>query len=218
MRPEQHHSPTALNGAASAHGSLGERLRAQRAANGIGVRELARRIGVSGSLISQIETGKVLPSVNTLYAMVAELTGSFDELLFGERGVEAAVSSSTGVDTPATVDPYPPGPAIQRAAERNTVQLNRGIRWDRLTRDSVPGVEFLYVVYEPGAESAPPGNFQIHTGREWCYVISGTLRVTIAIDDYVLESGDSMTFDASLPHRLTNADTQTAETIWFLIR
>lgn len=218
MGSEQHHSRATLDGAASSFGGLGERLRARRAASGVGVRELARRIGVSASLISQIETGKVQPSVNTLYAMVAELSGSFDELLFGESDVEPAVMSDTSGQTSAVVDADPPSPTIQRAAQRKSIELNHGVRWERLTRGSEPGVEFLYVVYESGAASAPPDDFQRHTGREWCYVISGALRVTIGPHDYVLNAGDSMTFDASLPHRLAGTDAQKAEAVWFLIR
>lgn len=50
---------------------LGARIRAARVARGIGVRELGRRVDCSGSLISQIERGRVNPSVNTLYAISA---------------------------------------------------------------------------------------------------------------------------------------------------
>ena len=52
---------------------IGPRLRAQREQLGVSLRELARRIGVSASLISQIERDKVNPSVSTLYSLVQEL-------------------------------------------------------------------------------------------------------------------------------------------------
>ena len=52
---------------------IGPRLRAQREQLGVSLRELARRIGVSASLISQIERDKVNPSVSTLYSLVKEL-------------------------------------------------------------------------------------------------------------------------------------------------
>ena len=55
------------------HVALGERLREKRTERGLGLRELARRLDVSPSLVSQIETGKIQPSVRTLYAMVSEL-------------------------------------------------------------------------------------------------------------------------------------------------
>ena len=81
---------------------IGEQLRARRHSRGLTLRELADRLGVSASLISQIERGRANPSVSTLYAMVAELDVSLDELLFNERRGElrrrrpAAARSSGG--------------------------------------------------------------------------------------------------------------------------
>ena len=49
---------------------------------------LASRLGVSPSLISQIETGRANPSVSTLYAIAAELDVSLDEPLFNDRRPE----------------------------------------------------------------------------------------------------------------------------------
>src|SRR6185295_11155296 len=59
---------------------VGPRLRAHREQRGLSLRELARRLGVSPSAISQIETGKSRPSVSTLYSIVTELGMSLDEL------------------------------------------------------------------------------------------------------------------------------------------
>ena len=64
---------------------MGERLRAARRDRHLSLRVLAERLGVSPSLISQIETGRANPSVSTLYAIAAELDVSLDELLFNDR-------------------------------------------------------------------------------------------------------------------------------------
>src|SRR6478735_7396345 len=72
-------------GARPDYPQMGERLRAARAARGLSLRVLASRLGVSPSLISQIETGRANPSVSTLYAIAAELDVSLDELLFNDR-------------------------------------------------------------------------------------------------------------------------------------
>ena len=69
------------------HPEMGEALREARAARGLSLRELADRLGVSPSLISQIETGRANPSVSTLYAIVTELDVSLDEV-FRESGAE----------------------------------------------------------------------------------------------------------------------------------
>ena len=69
---------------------VGHRLRAERERRGIGLRELARRVGVSPSLVSQIELDRVNPSVSTLYAIVTELGMTMSDV-FGERPEERVV-------------------------------------------------------------------------------------------------------------------------------
>jgi transcriptional regulator with XRE-family HTH domain len=59
---------------------VGAHLRARREEQGVSLRELARRLQISPSALSQIETGKSRPSVGTLYAIVSELRMSLDEL------------------------------------------------------------------------------------------------------------------------------------------
>src|SRR5437016_13220621 len=67
-----------------ASSDLGPRLRAIRLRQGVGLRELARRLDLSPSSISQIETGKTRPSVRTLYAFASEVGVTVDEVLFNE--------------------------------------------------------------------------------------------------------------------------------------
>jgi transcriptional regulator with XRE-family HTH domain/mannose-6-phosphate isomerase-like protein (cupin superfamily) len=212
------------------YATLGARLRDRRQRTDLSLREIARRIGVSASLISQIETGKVQPSVATLYALVRELGGSFDEIMFGEpppEGVAGEASDShnggqgpqpgesPGAAVGAALLNHPPIPLVQRADNRKTLQFNSGVRWERLTAESVPGVEFLYVVYQPGAESGPPGDFQRHSGREWCYIVSGVLHIVVGFESHRLEPGDAITYDSAAPHRLENRGSQPVESIWF---
>src|SRR4249920_3873217 len=66
---------------------IGTRLREERERVQISQRELARRIGLSASLISQIESGQSKPSVSTLYAIVTELGVSVDDIFSGANGV-----------------------------------------------------------------------------------------------------------------------------------
>ena len=74
----------ASRGAQPDYPEVGERLRARRRERHLSLRDLAERLGVSPSLISQIERGRAKPSVSTLYALVAELDVSLDELLFND--------------------------------------------------------------------------------------------------------------------------------------
>src|SRR6201994_4713788 len=71
---------------------VGAGLRKHREEAGMSLRALAREVGVSPSLISQIEHGKATPSVATLYAIVSELGVSLDELFFAQPRGAAAVA------------------------------------------------------------------------------------------------------------------------------
>jgi transcriptional regulator with XRE-family HTH domain len=190
---------------------MGDRLRAERRAHGLSLRELADRLGVSPSLISQVETGRAQPSVSTLYAIAAELGVSLDELLFAGR---PDIAPRRGRGRPR--DPELP-PPVQRAGDRKRIRLASGVVWDRLTTSSEPGVEFLYVTYEVGGASGPEDAFQRHQGHEWGFVVSGTLHVTIGFEDYVLGPGDSISIDSMVPHRLSNQGPDPVHGIWFVL-
>ena len=95
-----------------------------------------------------------------------------------------------------------PAAPVQRAASRHRIRLASGVNWERLTTLSEPGIEFLHVTYEVGGASSPPDAFQRHPGHEWGYVLSGRLQVQIGFDEYVLEPGDAISINSTIPHRL----------------
>jgi len=200
------------------HPPIGERLRAERQAHSLSLRDLADRLGVSPSLISQIETGRARPSVSTLYAIAAELGVSLDDLLFldADRATppEDPRLAERGI---GVVGKGPrPGP-VQRAADRKHIRLASGVIWERLTTDSDPDLEFLYVTYEVGGASSPEHEFQRHGGHEWGFVLTGTLTVTIGFDDYELAPGDAVSIPSTTPHRLYNQGTEPVHAIWFVL-
>jgi transcriptional regulator with XRE-family HTH domain len=196
---------------------MGDRLRAARRRRHLSLRDLAARLGLSPSLISQVETGRAKPSVSTLYAIAQELDVSLDELLFndagrGDRG-SAAGLSVVGPATPTSRGTSP----VQRADDRKVIRLASGVVWERLTTESVPGIDFLYVTYEVGGASSPESEFQRHGGHEWGFVLSGTLGVTIGFEEHVLGPGDSISIDSTMPHRLYNRGTVPVHGIWFVL-
>lgn len=203
------------------YSAMGDHLRAARRRRHLSLRELAGRLGLSPSLISQVETGRAKPSVSTLYAIANELDVSLDELLFNDagragRGDDAALRV---VPTAMTAAPpvSPAGEPVQRADERKVIRLASGVVWERLTTDSVPGIDFLYVTYEVGGASSPEHEFQRHGGHEWGYVLSGKLGVTIGFQEHELGPGDSISIDSTVPHRLYNRGTVPVHGIWFVL-
>lgn len=201
--------PRQPNGSAPEYGVIGDHLREVRQARGLSLRALAERLGVSPSLISQVETGRARPSVRTLYAMANELGISLDELMFPDAPPDTGNGSGREIDLPA--DP------VQRAGNRKIIRLASGVVWERLTTASIPNVDFLYVTYEVGGASSPATEFQRHPGQEWGYVLSGSLGVTIAFDEVVLGPGDAIAFDSTAPHRLYNAGSEPVHGIWFVL-
>ena len=186
---------------------VGIRLREGREKRGISLRELARRVGVSPSLVSQIELDRVNPSVSTLYSLVTELGMTMGDV-FGDNAQPA----------PRVVRERPGGHGLVTDPEtRRVINLASGVRWERLTPDSDRDVEFLYVVYPVGAESCAENALVTHGGREYGYVTSGTLGVRVGFDEYELGPGASIAFDSSSPHRLWAIGGEPVHAVWLVI-
>ena len=204
------------NGAGLEYGEMGDRLREARQARGLSLRGLAERLGVSPSLISQVETGRARPSVSTLYAIVTELGISLDELVYPDARRPSKAPEPAAAAEELTSATMPAGP-VQGAMGRKSIRLASGVIWERLTTASLPNVDFLYVTYEVGGASSPEHEFQRHGGQEWGYILSGSLGVNIGFDEYVLGPGDAVAFDSGRPHRLYCAGDEPVHAIWFVL-
>jgi transcriptional regulator with XRE-family HTH domain len=191
---------------------LGRRLRAERLGQGIGLREMARRLGISASALSQIETGKAQPSVSKLFDIVNLLNISVDGLLAGADGRPRGGGPGM-VDTPGHQGFF----SLQRDGEHESLELESGVVWARLTAGSFPGVEYLRVTYQPGARSSREGSFMRHAGQEFGYLLSGRLLVEVGFDAHELGPGDSISFPATTPHRLSNDGPEPASAIWCIL-
>jgi transcriptional regulator with XRE-family HTH domain len=195
---------------------IGERLRAARTARGIGVRALSRLVGVSGSTISQIELGNVMPSVATLYRLVSVLQISMDELFAVPPALPNAAAAHDAPARPRAGAPAATSP-VQRSDRRPSIRLASGVRWERLSNAADPNVEFLWSRYDAGAESCPTDGLIRHGGKEFGYVHSGRLGVTIGFETYELDPGDSISFDSARPHRLFALGDEPVDALWVVI-
>ncbi len=199
MTPNARHVPDALD-------AIGDRLREERVRSGISQRELARRLGFSASLISQLESGASKPSVGTLYAIVTELGVSLDTIIKGDGLDEQSPAKVTTMRSP-----------VVHPGDRQAIDLDSGVRWEELTSETEPDVDFLHAIYEVGGASTPDQSLMRHQGREYGYVISGTLGVQIGFEQHVLAPGDSIAFDSTEPHRLFNTGSEPVHAIWFVV-
>jgi transcriptional regulator with XRE-family HTH domain len=195
--------------------AIGERLAEHRARRGVKVSALARQIGVSPSLISQIERGQSRPSVSTLFALAEALDVPVDA--FFRNGEPAAPAPPPVVPARAEA---PRGPRQDRYAvrrdERAGIDIQGGVRWERLTPTPLDDVEFMELIYAPGAESN--ASLYRHPGFEMVLMLSGRLVIHVGFERYELGPGDSMAFPSTQPHRYVNPGDETARAVTAILR
>ena len=189
---------------------LGARLREARTKQGLSLRSVAQSLGVSASLISQVEIGKTQPSVATLYAMASHLGVSFDELL----GIPASPGEARA---PLFGHTGPALPDVQRAGDNPVIEMENGVRWERLAAGAGGPAEALLVTYQPGASSSIEDKLMRHAGIEYAYLLEGELTLNLDFDTHVLRAGDSLQFDSVRPHLYSNHGTTIARGVWFVV-
>jgi DNA-binding XRE family transcriptional regulator/mannose-6-phosphate isomerase-like protein (cupin superfamily) len=207
---------------------LGPRLRRVREDRGLSVRELARRISCSPSLISQIERGLSAPSVGILYAIATELRASLDFLFGAAAGGDTMLATAHGDGHLRLAGTAPEGAVagpgwhdghglVQRAGSRPTIDLASGVRWERLTPGADDRVDFLEVIYEPSGHSTDARRPLRHDGQEYGLIIGGSLQANVGFETFELGPGDSIAFDSSLPHQYWNSTDADTHAIWVVV-
>lgn len=191
----------------SAADRVGERVATHRKDRHLKVSELARLVGVSPSLISQIERGQSQPSVATLFALAESLEVPVDAF-FVKDGAPTSAPEPPPPSPAATSgsSPAPKGTPSQRYVvrgdARSAISIEGGVLWERLTPETLPHVEFLELIYQPGAESNP--ELYRHPGTEMVLVLNGRFTIHVGFEQYELGPGDSIHFPSSFPHRYVN--------------
>jgi len=187
---------------------IGARLRDARTQRGLSLRSVAQALGVSASLISQVETGKTQPSVSTLYAIAQHLGVSLDELL--------GIAPTSSRPVPLFGHSGPALPDVQRREDNPVIEMENGVRWERLAVGAGGPADALLVTYEPGASSSVEGKLMRHSGFEYAYLLEGELTLQLDFDTYDLKPGDSLQFESVRPHLFTNKGVSIAKGIWFV--
>jgi transcriptional regulator with XRE-family HTH domain len=177
---------------ATQNGALGERIRALRDGMGLSLRDLAERSGVSAPMLSQVERGETSPTLAIAERIAAGLDLSLSQLLRLDEDGHVVV--------------------IRRGEGRS--RSRRGHRVEELT-PPLPGQRADVSLHrlEPGAATAGPGDPPLHEpgSRETAIVLGGAVALVIDGEQHELTEGDSVTFDADLPHHLENPGQEPAE-------
>jgi transcriptional regulator with XRE-family HTH domain len=158
---------------------------------GLSLRDLAERSGVSAPMLSQVERGETSPTLAVATKIAAGLDLTLSQLLRLDEGEHVVVS---------------------RAGERRRSERG-GHRFEELT-PPLPGqrADVSLHALEPGAATGGPGDPPIHEpgSRETAVVLEGTAILAVDGERHELRTGDSVTFDADLPHHFENSGEQPA--------
>lgn len=165
---------------------VGARLRMLRAGAGLSIRALAEMSRLNVNTLSLIENGKTSPSVSTLQQLAGALGVPVTEFFVTEQGDKTVV--------------------YQKDGKRPRALFEHGVMEDLGAGMSRFGAEPLIVTLEANADSGV--NPIVHTGREFVYCLEGHIAYTVDTETYLLEPGDSLLFEAYLPHRWKNDDAQ----------
>ncbi len=199
---------------------IGPRIRAERARREVTIRALARVVGVSPSLISQIETGKSQPSVSTLYGITSTLGLSLEDL-FDASDTEASAGLARDADQAALAifasdRTKGVGPHVS-PDDRELLTLESGVTWERLGQVPHHHVDFLLVTYQPGSTSSSEGRLMRHSGTEYAYLISGELELCFGIRQVPAGSGGLRLLRVHQTARLQQPRGVPAVGVWFVV-
>jgi transcriptional regulator with XRE-family HTH domain len=174
--------------------SVGRRLRELRTLRGISMRSLAEMSGLNINTLSLIENQRSSPSVSTLQQLSQSLRVPLTEFFRTYHGSLELVH--------------------QRQGERPRVLLEVGMMEDLASGMVHPGHEPLLLTLQRGAHSGKTPI--VHTGREFVYCLEGCIAYTVQEREYLLQSGDSLCFEAYLPHSWKNPGQEPARLLLVL--
>lgn len=175
--------------------AIGSKIKKLRKDAGMTLNTLAEEAEVSTSLISQIERGKICPTVATLWKILKPLGQSIGSF-FDEDRVNVK--------------------KVVRKEERKQLNLsNSNAIYELLTPDLNGELEFLKITIEPG-ESNTDESMIVHKGEECGVIQKGDLEVILDGERYHLKEGDSIRFDSSIPHRFINSGDITSISYWVM--
>lgn len=172
--------------------NIGQKIRTLRQAKHMTVRELAKLAGVTPGLISQIEHGKVSPSLSTLKRILSALGETIISLVEQEIGEQALKG-------------------VVRKNERRKVIVCPGLTYELISTKNRAYSMFISYL-EPGCDSGD--SFYAHEGIESGIIIQGSVEITLGDRKVVLNEGDSITYPSTVPHRWRNVGNVTAIGIW----
>src|SRR3954471_12767107 len=190
---------------------VGERLRDIRRLRRATLKTIADRAGVSESFLSQVERGRASASIASLQRIAAALGVSLADLF--EPGGAAAPRGVRHADL------FEPGgavaPRVLRQAERPSLAFGILGRKYLLTQRPLQHLEVFVGELDVGGSTGTEP-YAHGDSEELFVVLSGHVLLELGGDVHELDSGDSIDYRSSTPHRVTNAGEGRAEVMWII--
>ncbi len=175
---------------------IGRKLKSSRLKRDKTIQNLAEMSRVSSNMISRIERGLTIPSVEILMKLADALGLSLSYF------VEEAEKGNNIVFTPAGQGE----PIFFFEDKHQIASLTQGLR--------DPGFSVFVDTLEPYCDSGEGG--MVHTGEEFAMVLDGCLDFVIEGEEFHLDQGDSVSFKASMPHSWRNVNNEQTKVLWIV--
>jgi transcriptional regulator with XRE-family HTH domain len=171
--------------------SLGNRLRELRRQQGLSLRSLAEKSGLSANTLSLIENGKTSPSVATLQQIALALNVPITAFFEVDNHHEPVIHT--------------------RASERSGKPFTQGMIEELGQGIGEEGFQPMVVTFDPQTSSGPQP--LTHDGSEFIFCLTGKVIYNIIGEEYVLEPGDTLLFSSGMPHAWHNPSDDKAKVI-----
>lgn len=172
---------------------IGTKIRKLRKKNKISIAQLSEATGLSTGLISQIERNMVSSSIEALWKISKALNVSigyfFDE--------ESQISHE---------------PIVRKNKRKIIKTADSRAIYELLCPDLSKKIEFLNIVLQPMDSNTK--DLICHEGEEAGIIIKGKMLVKYGDKEYILEEGDSIYLDSTIPHRYINIGKDVCISIW----
>lgn len=174
------------------HIDVGKKIKELRKNLALTIASLAEKSEISASMISQIENGKVVPTVIVMWKIANALNVSVG-YFFEEEGQLR-------------------NPVVKKDDRKKIVIGKSSRTYEMLTPDQQGKIEFLMITIRADEEKAR--DFVAHEGEECGYVLKGKMKITVGDQTFLIGEGDSITFQSTIPHKYDNVGEGDCVSIW----
>lgn len=173
--------------------NVGFKIKKLRKKYNMTIADLAKEAEISSSMISQIENGKVIPTITVMWKIAQALKVNigyfFDE------------------EVPKGINP------VVKRESRKKISVGTSDRtYELLVPNLNREIEFMMITIN--GNDVHHDDFLVHEGEECGLILKGMLKVVIGNKEYVLEEGDSIAFKSNIPHRFENASDEECVSVW----